>query len=63
MSDDASFKIGIVLGVLAGLTLFAMLSYSDRVKYTMAIQECEKSLPRDKHCKVIGVVDDSPKAN
>ena len=27
-------------------------------KYEDAIKECEKSLPRDKHCKIIGVVDD-----
>jgi hypothetical protein len=29
--------------------------WSDNAKYREAIKECEKSLPRDKHCKVIGV--------
>ena len=27
-------------------------------KYEDAIKECGKSLPRDKHCKVIGVVEE-----
>jgi hypothetical protein len=29
--------------------------WSDNTKYREAVHECEKSLPRDQHCKVIGV--------
>ena len=29
--------------------------WSDSSKYREAIHECEKSLPRTQHCKVIGV--------
>lgn len=29
--------------------------WSDNSKYRQAIRECERTLPRDQHCKVIGV--------
>lgn len=29
--------------------------WSDNAKYRQAIQDCERTLPRDQHCKVIGV--------
>ena len=29
--------------------------WSDSTKYKEAIKQCEKTLPRDQHCKVIGV--------
>jgi hypothetical protein len=31
---------------------------SPLTEYHDSIKECEKALPRDKHCKIIGVVDD-----
>jgi hypothetical protein len=41
----------VVLGIVANLP------FSSVTKYDKAIKECEKTLPRDQHCKVIGVVD------
>lgn len=50
----SAFFIGVfVMGILMDIQNTKTLS-----NYKRAIQECEKSLPRDKHCKVIGVVDD-----
>jgi hypothetical protein len=45
-------------GALAGWFIAVMLNSlpsSDASKYRAAIAECEKSLPRDQHCLVIGV--------
>ena len=45
-------------GVLAGWFMAAMLNvlpFSNSSRYRAAIAECEKSLPRDQNCKVIGV--------
>lgn len=47
-------------GALAGWFVAGMLNslpLSDASKYRAAIAECEKSLPRDQNCKVIGVKD------
>ncbi len=60
MSDN-DFKMGFFVGILFGVISFVAVSFGHRTdssKYNKAIEECEKSLPRDKHCKVIGVVDD-----
>lgn len=52
MNRDAFW--GFVLGVIACIWMSAA-PWSDTTKYRDAIKECEKSLPRDKHCKVVGV--------
>lgn len=59
--NDFSFVISvvnIVLAFLVGLAFSAGMVSSPLAEYHDAIEECEKSLPRDKHCKIIGVVDD-----
>ena len=48
------FWSGIVFGFVIAVWAFNS-PWSDNMKYRNAIQECEKSLPRDQHCKVIGV--------
>lgn len=59
---DNGFKNGFVMGIFVGSMIFTVINtlpFTDRSKYTQAIVECEKSLPRDQHCsKVIGVVDE-----
>ena len=59
MSDSLGFGVfaGFMLGIVFCIGL-SSLPDSGIEKYKKAIEECEKSLPRDKHCKVIGVVDD-----
>ena len=59
--NDFSFVISvvnIVLAFLVGLVFSAGIVSSTLTEYHDAIKECEKSLPRDKHCKIIGVIDD-----
>lgn len=44
--------------IVLGFMIFSILStmpWADAEKYRQAIQHCEKSLPRDQHCVVIGV--------
>ena len=44
--------------VVAGFFIFSILNtmpFADAEKYRQAIKQCEKSLPRDQQCKVIGV--------
>jgi hypothetical protein len=57
MSDDMkAIFVGILIGfVIAGI--LNSLPIADAYKHRAAIAECEKSLPRDKHCKVIGVAE------
>ena len=50
------FSIGFVVAILI-IGVIANLPFSNVTKYNDAIKECEKSLPRDKHCKVIRVID------
>ena len=52
------FALGFVLATVV-IGVIANLPFSSVTKYNDAIKECEKSLPRDKHCKVIGVIDES----
>lgn len=54
------FSLGFVLATVV-IGVIANLPFSNVTKYDNAIKECEKILPRDKHCKVIGVVDDELK--
>jgi len=44
----------ILLGFMIGAILNTM-PFADAEKYRRAKEECEKTLPRDQHCKVIGV--------
>lgn len=59
-SDDyfGGIVVGFVLGLLVSILLY-IVPAAGLSKYKKAIEECEKSLPRDQHCKVIGVVDGS----
>ena len=55
-----SFTKDTAYGILFGFMIFSILNrmpFSDAYKYRAAIQECEKSLPRDQHCRVVGVAE------
>ena len=52
-------RVGFILGVVA-LIILGDLPFSDGSKYRQAIHECEKNLPRNQHCEVIGVVIELP---
>ena len=56
MNDDlTTFLAGVIIGVfLMGVVLLTPWSY--HYKALHAIKECEKSLPRDQECKLIGIV-------
>ena len=56
------FALGFVLATVV-IGVIANLPFSNVTKFNEAIKECEKTLPRDKHCKVIGVVDNDTKWN
>jgi len=43
-----------LMGFMIAIWLFNS-PWSNNTKYREAVQQCEKSLPRDQHCKVIGV--------
>ena len=47
------------LGFLLAIAIL-QLPFTDASKYRAAIRECEKTLPRDMHCKVVGIVDNPP---
>ena len=55
-------KLGLFLcGIIAGwfiASIINVLPFSYAGMYRSAIAECEKSIPRDKHCKVIGVINE-----
>ena len=45
-------------GFFSGLFVAALLNtmpFADAEQYRRAIKECEKTLPRDQHCTVVGV--------
>lgn len=48
-----------IFGMFAGAILLTVLVSESPTSYhnivTKAISECEKSLPRDQHCKIIAV--------
>jgi len=48
------FWWGIFLGLVISVWCLNH-PWSDNTKYRKAIQECERTLPRDQNCKVIGV--------
>jgi hypothetical protein len=47
-----------ILGYIFAIWMFNA-PWSDLTKYKDAIKACEKNLPRDRHCTVIGVVIDT----
>ena len=49
------FIAGFFIGAWIMLGFMTMPSESPYRKYKNVIEECEKSLPRDQECKVIGV--------
>lgn len=58
--DGQPYFMGIVIGLILGLIIAASLSNLDTSPSTLyfnAIKECEKTLPRNQHCKIIGVID------
>jgi hypothetical protein len=45
-------------GVVVGFFIAALLNtlpFADAEQYRRAIKECERTLPRDQNCRVIGV--------
>lgn len=52
MKSDIFYAIG--LGLLIGIMLNA-LPWSDAEQYRRAKRECEKTLPRNQQCKIVGV--------
>jgi hypothetical protein len=58
-NDSGAFFTGILLGVVVILLVIGASSTSPTNLYRKAIENCEKDLPRNKHCKVIGVIDES----
>jgi len=48
------FWWGIAFGFMMAIFV-ANSPWGDVYKYRKAIEECERTLPRDQHCKVIGV--------
>ncbi len=58
LDPDHDLKVGFVLGALGMMALIFLIDYlpfTTTSIYNKAIKECEKQLPRDKHCKIIGV--------
>lgn len=56
--DSENFNSGFYSGIIIGFVIFGFFSimpFTDRSKYNKAIEECEKDLPRNQYCKVIGV--------
>ncbi len=49
-----SLLLGGVIGFLLSVAM-SHLPFAYAAKYRAAIEECEKSLPRDQHCIVVGV--------
>lgn len=59
MSEEAKCILyGIVLGTIIAATLNSM-PFADARKFRDAIAECEKTLPRNQTCRVIGVIDNT----
>jgi hypothetical protein len=54
MNVRSDFTAGLIIGVVLCMWLNAA-PFSDATLYRDAIKACEKELPRDQHCKVIGV--------
>jgi len=46
------------LGAAFTLALDSVLPEAPMLEYKKAIEECEKGLPRDQTCKIIGVINE-----
>ena len=62
MTKDTSDRLGtFIFGFIAGCVFLSSLSrWNDASmynQYNKALTECEKNLPRDQVCKIIGVPD------
>lgn len=53
-------KLGFILGFTVAIVIMALPS-SDASLYRKAIDECEKTLPRNQHCKVMGIPEEENK--
>lgn len=49
---------GFLVGIFVAITL-TLMPISDASLYQSAIKECQRQLPRDQRCKVVGVIDES----
>jgi hypothetical protein len=52
--DNGALIFGIIIGIVM-MCLINAFPFTDSAKYREAIKECEKSLPRDQHCVVVGL--------
>ncbi len=55
------FLFGICVGIVIMIALLENMPGSLVKKANEAIQECEKSLPRDQHCKITAIAIPVPK--
>lgn len=60
MIDMPSFNFGFFVGFIIPVIIVSLPS-SDVSLYRKAIEECERTLPRDQHCRVVGVPEEKPK--
>lgn len=52
--DTKDFFSGLLIGGLI-VMIISSLPFSDAARYRKAIDDCERVLPRNVHCKVVGV--------
>jgi quinol-cytochrome oxidoreductase complex cytochrome b subunit len=57
--DTPSFFVGISWGIIL-FVLFLNLPFTDNSKAQKAIQDCEKNLPRNQHCKITAIPEEIP---
>jgi allophanate hydrolase subunit 1 len=55
MKEFSIFMLGMWLGIALMATIEHLVPTSHRNTLKNAMTECEKSLPRDQHCKIIAV--------
>jgi uncharacterized membrane protein len=59
--SESDFAIGILVGfIIMVITFFTILVAPSGLysRTQLAIGECERSLPRNQHCKIIAVIDE-----
>lgn len=55
MGDDSGAAIfGFIFGIIA-MVVVNTFPFTDSAKYRDAIKQCEKTLPRNEHCVVVGL--------
>ena len=58
MSDETLVSIvALICFIIAGFVGGFILEKPEETQYLKAIAECEKELPRNQKCKIIGVID------